>query len=474
MRYQERIYIQNDNSAVRNKDILNVNMSSDICIFESPLFNLSGASKIDCTGTTGTSYVISTATTIPLTFQFTANTDTFTATSATFKYEIYKFNPKTQIFSTPPIYKSDVIQYSAISATSATTQYIPVSGLSLDGDYLVKGYYMFDACTDFMNRLGKTIDTLTYRSGTQFGLYDKNLDYYFIALKQAEIPKFALGASNLAVANQLFQQVILPKEGQTSVVITSTVSGTFIVTLNGLVLSPTLDYVFTGSVVTFNQALVFDDIVTIIYTTAGGNNLVGDNMLVNSPIVSGVTNGQGTNTVYFNTTTGKYELYTSVSPSNNGTIIVMLNGATLANGIDYYQSSTNPKRIILEGNILIGDVITIVYFPSTNVINGLITSNPMVVWTINTPPQVVNGFFSLEVSTGDTFTNFYSTGNTAYVVNQTINSDSFVASGSVGTTLYYRVKNEKDYVTLCGNIIKTIAYSETIPIVIQTNSINTY
>jgi hypothetical protein len=72
MRYQERIYIQNNNDAVRNKDILSFNMSSDMSIFEGPLFNVSGASKIDCTGITS-SYVISTAT-IPLTFVFTANT----------------------------------------------------------------------------------------------------------------------------------------------------------------------------------------------------------------------------------------------------------------------------------------------------------------------------------------------------------------------------------------------------------------
>jgi hypothetical protein len=48
MRYQQPIYIQNENSAVRNKDILNVNMSSDICIFVAPEFTMSGASKIDC------------------------------------------------------------------------------------------------------------------------------------------------------------------------------------------------------------------------------------------------------------------------------------------------------------------------------------------------------------------------------------------------------------------------------------------
>jgi hypothetical protein len=34
MRYQERIYIQNNNDAVRNKDILSFNMSSDMSIFE--------------------------------------------------------------------------------------------------------------------------------------------------------------------------------------------------------------------------------------------------------------------------------------------------------------------------------------------------------------------------------------------------------------------------------------------------------
>jgi phage gp45-like len=74
MRYQQLIYIQNQHQGVRNKDILNVNTSSDICVFNSPLYTISGASKIDCTGVTGTTYVITTGTTIPVTFNFTANT----------------------------------------------------------------------------------------------------------------------------------------------------------------------------------------------------------------------------------------------------------------------------------------------------------------------------------------------------------------------------------------------------------------
>jgi hypothetical protein len=474
MRYQERIYIENENSAVRNKDILNVNMSSDICVFESPLFNISGASKIDCTGSTGTSYVISTATTIPLIFDFTANTNTFTATNATFKYEIYKFNTTADAFILPPIYESDTIEYSGFSGTNTTTQNIPISGISLDGDYLVKGYYEFDACTDFLKKLNKKVNTLTYRAGLLYDLYNPDLDYYFIAVKEAETPQLVNNASNTPPAKELFQQVILPSDGETTLTITNFYEGFFVLTLNGLVLSPDLDYTYTGNVVTLSAATVNGDIVTVIYTTSGTNNLSGDNIYIDSPVVSGATDGEGSNRAYFNTTTNKFEVYTTITPSPNGSIIVMINGATLANGVDYYKSTSNPKRIILEGDILLGDVITILYFPVTDVVNGIITTTPLVSWSLGDAPQLVNGVFTLEVSTATTFNDFYSTGSTNYVVGVTVYSDSFSVSGAVGTTLYYRVKNEKNYVTICGDLVNSVAYSETIPIVIETNAINSY
>lgn len=483
MRHQEIIYIQNENGAVRNKDILNVNMSSDICVFEAPVFNVSGATKIDCpTGATGTTistgatgvHVISTATTIPLIFDFTANTDTFTATNATFNFEIYKYEPLTGLFTVPAVFVSDDIQYSAFSATNSTTQTVQVADLGLDGDYLIKGFYQFEVCTDFLNRLGKTINTVLYRTGRSYGIYDPNLDYYFIALREAEEPILLTNGSNTPSASQLFQQVILPDAGETEITITSNYQGDFVVTLNGLVLANGYDYTFTGSVITLSSATVYDDIISIIYTTGSGNNLVGDNINVTSAIVSGTTNNEGSDNPYFDTTTGKYEIFTTVTPADGGTIIVMINGATLANGIDYYQSTSNPKRIILEGNLLVGDIITIVYFARTDVVNGLITNTPLITWSITTAPQLVNGEFVLEVSTGSTFSTFYSTGSTPYVVGQTIYSQSFTASGTVGTVLYYRVKNTKDYVTLCDQIVETIAYSEIIPLTILTNAINSY
>jgi hypothetical protein len=448
-------------------------MSSDICVFEAPLFNLSGASKIDCTGIT-TSYVISSATTIPVTFQFTGNTDSFTGNNATFKFEIYKYNSNVNTFVAPPVYKSETFEYSTFSATSAITQALPVSGLSLDGEYIVKGYYMFSACTEFAGRLGKNVDTLKYRTGTSYGLYDNTLDWYFMAMKAAEIPSLLQNSSNVPPSNTLWQQIILPEPGTKSFPITNGIGGDIVLTLNGLVLAKNLDYILKDSIVSLSGETVIDDIVTVIYTTTGGNNLVADVYDVTTAISSGTTGNQGNNVVYFNTSTGKYEVYTQVTPLASNTILMMINGATLANGIDYYQSSTNPKRIILEGNILVGDIVTVVYFPKTDVVNGLITNSPVVSWKINTAPQLANGVFTLEVSTGTSFSNFFSTGTTDYVVGETLYQLGFTASGEVGTKLYYRVKNEKNYTTICSGTVTSVAYSETIPLTIQTNSINSY
>ena len=152
----------------------------------------------------------------------------------------------------------------------------------------------------------------------------------------------------------------------------------------------------------------------------------------------------------------------------------MLNGVTLANNIDFYQSTSNPKRLILEGDLLVGDIITLVYFPQNDVVNGLNTNNPIVSWRVENFPQKNNGYFSLEVSTDSSFSSFYYSGYTEYDTNGIVYSDTFAASGTVGTNLYYRVKNQKNYETICGNIITTIAYSDVVPVTILSNSINSY
>jgi hypothetical protein len=476
MRYQEPIYIQNENNGVRNKDILNVNMSSDLALFQQPSYSLTGATKIDCTGTTSAAtYIITASTeTIDLGFIFTGNTNTFIETDASFNFEIYKYTPVFSGFSSIPVYKSVQIPYSAFSATNSTMVSVPVSGLTLDGDYLVKPYYKFIAPTDFIGRIGKTIDTRVYISGTEYGLYDKNFDYHFVAFKAAETPLLTENPSNLNGFNTLTQNVIIPVDNQTVFNIPDSVQGYFIVTLNGLVLANDLDYTVSGNVITMVSETYSDDTVTVIYISGGGYKLVGDNYVIDTPIVSGITDNQGINTVYYNTTNNKYELYTTVTPKDEDSIIVMINGATLANGIDFYQSISNPKRIILEGDLMIDDIITIVYYPRTSTALGLNTNSPVVSWSIQESPKDNSGEFIVEVANDINFTSLYYSGVTNYEIGVNYYYHSFTATGTAGTTLYYRVKNEKRYTNICGETTYSIAYSETIPLIIQTNSINSY
>lgn len=476
MRYQERIYIQNENKAVRNKDILNVNMSSDICIFETPIFSMNGASKLDCSGSTSTtSYIISSTTdTIPLTFDFTANTNSFIDDSAIFKFEIYKYSNLINEFLSTAVYKSEQIQYSAFSATNSTTQLIPTKQLNLDGEYIIKPFFQFNVSTDFMSKLNKKNDTSIFINGSMYGIYNDETDYHFIAIRQAEIPSFINNSSNSLATNKLVQNIFPVVAGQNTFIVSNFVAGDFMLTFNGLVLSKELDYSVSGQVITIFEDCVHDDVVTIIYTTSSIDNFVGDNYVINNPIISGDTDEQGSNSIYYNKTTDKYEVYTSIPPSVGNVVLMMLNGVTLANGVDYYQSVSNPKRLILNGDLVIGDIVTLVYFPVTGVINGLNTNEPLVSWVISNAPTKNNGYFSLEVSYDDLFTSFYYSGKTDYVIGNSYYNDSFIASGTVGTQLYYRIKNTKDYVTVCGDIVNSVVYSETIPVTIQTNAINSY
>lgn len=472
MRYQEPIYIQNENSAVRNKDIYNVNMSSDMYVFEAPVFTMSGASKIDCSGNSE-SHVISTATTIPLVFDFTGNTDTFSATSNSFYFEVYKYNRNASIFTTPPVYKSELVSYTAITGSSSYTENVPVSALTLDGEYLIKGYYKVGAQTFFMSQLGKTYDTINFRYGSEYGLYNSDLDFYFISMYEASKPIFADTSESLS-QGQLGQQVVLPEDGDTVFVIKYPYGGHVMVTLNGLILAKDEDYTITGSVVTFLAPTYKGDVVTFVYSVSANRGLVGDNILISSPIVSGTTDNEGTNSVYYNTDSEKFEVYTELEPSASGAILVMVNGVTLANNIDYYKSKTNDKRIILEGNLIVGDMITLVYYPVTNLSRGINTNFPSVLWTISRSPQTDNGYFTLQVSRNSSFSPLTYSSAQQYVSGVSEYTDNFVASGTVGTTYYYRIKNDKVFDPICGPSLTSTTYSDTISIVVQSNAINSY
>jgi hypothetical protein len=457
-------YDRNQTSGLRNTNNNLVNMSADICTFNQPTYNLVGGGKIPESGTTTADtyvHIITTATTIPLTFNFTGSVESFSSNTAIFKYEIYKHDKTTNEFRDPAIFTAGTFDYSSITGTSAITQSVAVSGLTLDGDYLVKGYYRYPVCTKFLGAIGDENDTSDFKKGSTYNLYNSDLDYYFTAFNAAGKPIIGFGENSdpeigsLTVISEL-------STGGTDFRFPNGMTDSPIINLNGETMAPDLDYTL-GDVITF----------AFVKTSSVGIGLTTD--VINVGIIpSGVTDGQGSNTYYYNSTEDKYEIYTQLTPISPNDIIISLNGVTLANGVDYFQSITNPKRIILNGVIKNGDLITVNYVTSPEIQGELFTNEPLINWIIPTKATNNDGVFTLEVSTGTTFDVITSSATTNHIEGEATYELSVLMSGNYGETLYSRVKNNKIYTTLNGDKLSNVSYSDTVPIIISTNAVNSY
>jgi hypothetical protein len=429
-------------------------------------------------GSSGVYFFGTTKSSVDLSIVFTGNMDSFDVQSSSdtiFKYSIFKYNPKLNGFEKPAIYISDDYAYSAVSVTSSITMTISSTTLNLDGDYLIKGNFICNYCTDILGRLGERYDTSQYSNGNLYSLYNEELDYYFIGLTSAMTPTF-LGTLIDNAGSRLYGITLFPSyDDQTNLSYNINFIDSPIIALNGLVLAKNFDYSISSNTITFSYAVKKTDVVTIIGSigdiTAPTHN---DLIIIRNPIASGATGSEGTNSVYYNTTTGKNEVYTSLTPRTNNQVIITLNGVILAPNIDYYQSISNPKRFILEGTIIVTDVINLYYLPKTNVVDNLYSNNLTVTWEVAIKPQLANGEFTLEVSTGNTFTTLVASSTTEYIAGVSVYSSTISISGVAGTDLYYRVKNVKNYENLTGDIIASEAYSEIIPITIMSNAINSY
>ena len=453
-------------------------------------YSLNTCGEINCvsiarTGCTSATTTLTTASTsvhifddttqtIKLDFEFTGNTNSLSST--TFSFDVYPYSTSAGIFYNPSIYNSNNVSYSAYSATNVYTHYLPVSALTTDGEYLIKGNFVTPYCTEFLNRLGKTHKVST--DGTEFQLYNSEWDFYLIGIKVSDIPEFRVSDGEI-IPNPapLFQEYIYLDYSDGPVTI-FTVEGEFVsdlmVTKNGYLLNSGTDFSYTGNVVTLiSTSATTGDVITAIYNKSGGINIHNQQVTVTS-ISSGVTDSQGLNTIYYNTTTGKYELYTETTPVVGSEVLVAINSVMLTTGIDYSRSTSNENRIILEGLITTGDTINLIYYPKASLVGGISASTKVLVWSIDNIPTTNNGYFVTEVSTATTFTNITYSSVTQHVIGVGVYSGIFPVSGSLGSKLYYRVKNVKRVNTICGNVLETSAVSEVLPVTIKSTYVNSY
>jgi hypothetical protein len=123
---------------------------------------------------------------------------------------------------------------------------------------------------------------------------------------------------------------------------------------------------------------------------------------------------------------------------------------------------------------VVGDILNIYYNTDLTVQGNIFTTSVSIAWNIATPPQNEYGVFTVEVASDTNFTNIVSSAQTNYVLNVQGYTLPITLIGNVGDKLYYRVKNEKRYIDLCGNPIITTEYSDYVPITLQTNAFNSY
>ena len=425
-------------------------------------------------------YIINEDTNIDLSFNFSGLTELETQ-EPTYRFEVSKYNKFMDSFEVPSLYISD--DYSLDEMVSGFNITLNSNILNPDGEYVIKPYFSFDSCTTFLNKMGKRIDQRTLSNGG--GTIANNINNpYFIIMNGAEIPTFNGGndLSEPTTINVLDTEVIFPEfDGQTNISPSNNnFNGARLVTLNGSSLSQGYDWFPSGSQITFAGELKTSDIITITQVPTGdivnNNGLTVENILVTEPIVSGPLDGEGNNKIYYNTTKDKYEIYLNNNFLDNN-ILLSLNGLSLTNNVDYYVSSSNQRRIILEGNLKEGDILVVTYSTQSGVDNILENTNTLrISWSIQTPPQFNDSYFDLEFTTNDdpNFENIITSVRIPYVVNQTSYEDTVEFNGLYNDEYFYRVKNTKNYKIIGGDLISDVKYSEVIKITIKNNLNNVY
>ena len=464
----------------------NIETSPEDCVFTGTCETKQTICDLDFSGITINDenvHVLTGQTEFNLTFDFTGNTTSFIDNNAKFKYNIHKYVPELNRFNGVPVYSSEYINWSGFSGTSAYTTSITASTIDPDGEYIIKGQFNHDVSTEFGKLLGYNYTTVPSLNGDPYGIYQSNKDKYFITFKEADTPELENGETGDGGTLNGLTVLSVLLDGTTTEFNLPLSNGAYLISLNGITLSPEYDYSITEievdedfvSNLTLSAQTFNEDILTYAFTNGiENNNIKADSFDIASTIVSGTTNQEGANTVYYNTTKGKYELYLSRTPITSNDIIITLNGITLANNVDYFQSNTNPKRIILEGNLIISDLLTAYYNTSTNIQGNQFGTGVTVSWSIQNAPINNDGLFTVQSSNDNNFTSIVSSGTTSYIAGQTSYGQLINLVGTFGDKQYYRVKNEKKFKNLCGEILTTEKYSETVEITIQTNLNNSY
>jgi hypothetical protein len=488
----------------KGRAINNFNERSDLYTFSLPTFFISGATKI-MTGTTTAStgvYIVDTLSALTFNLIFTAdsNFSSFFINNNGIKFDLYQRSTPTIISVSNSIGNSLVLVPNISNPIfgpnlTTSTQYFTLSNFSsysttyssttfsydlssFEGEFLIKGLFKWTNFTYFSNLINLQYYEPNGLGLFPYSLYDSERDYYFVYLKKAEKPNLF---TNIIQSTTLPLNVvsIVPNiNGQTSfpLILGSTFTSTnsIMVSVNGLTLSTSEYYYSANTLFITSGTLLTSDIITVVHSNGDNTPPIQTESYTITSIPNTTYPSVGEKVIY-NTSTNKYEYWLNYEPTNQPVLTV--NGQTLSNEIDFYVSSSDRRRMIFEGSLSVGDVITVFY-------NSIIQNNNFIVsniyplsWSLNDVPKNNSGYFYVELTTGSdtTFSNPIFTASTIYVQNQPIYTINLTFnSGTYGDKFLVRVTNYKNYYTILNELLQTSISSDIIPLTIGTNALNNY
>lgn len=406
--------------------------------------------------------------------------DVITPKNLSYFGEVYKYDQSSSGFTKSALQKIN-IPHQDLTANTGNTVFISTSDIG-EGEFLIKSYWGYNVNTLMAKQQQVTKNSIsTYKRGELYGMYVPETDWYFISLFDAEKPLYN---NSIAPApkgiNSLRVVSVFTESGKTEY--SARGLSDPLVSYNGSVLMKDVEYTAITSTNSSIIRLAFSpldkQVLTYAYVYDGKeNDFYGDAYKINDPIKSGGTNTQlESDRVFYNMTENKYEFYLLSTPQTD--IILTVNGSVLSNNIEYFKSSSNSRRIILEEDLDVGDVVEAFYVPLASLIGQVPTNSPTLSWSINTAPDgEVYGKFTVEVTDPSDidFENVEYTFTVEYVNGQkTYSKQLLLTNAKAGDKFIYRVKNEKFYDPIMGETIYSVSYSDTTEIEILFNSGGSY
>jgi len=440
------------NSFMKNVSANNVSTSSDFGIIKAPEYKI-----IENGDDVSNTYILNNDNEISLSLLFKGVNDD----GINFDINIHKYDKKILGFNSQPIFTKNGVTAHEFNYNLE----VPINKLIPDGEYILKLDFYYPITTKILSSIG-----LMHK--IKDSNYSHNKNNYFTLINEPEKPEIIIDESIITEIGTLFVENF-KVVNETNIVVGGKYNGNLLVTLSGKTLTEQFDYIVDGQVINFITPIKPDDLITVSYSFNGKTGGINSESIKAINILSGPANKEGLNKIYYNTDTNKFEIFSRNLPIDFNKLIITVNGFSIMNGIDFYQSKTNNKKIIFNGLIKEGDLINI-FYNSTNQFNGNINSSTFDLhWSVVANLESQDGYFDVLVTSDPEFKVIEDVYSIPYQSSVNYNCKVNLI-GNYGDKFYLKVRNRKNFKTINLKMVSLSTDSDVIPIMLMTNTNNSY